>query len=122
MASNVNRFFTLDFRTGTEINDFAIGMQLAARKGFAVNIYTTYLLSRKDVCPYIGGAFGFHWVSHPGFDDDDDINCDGFEFTANMGVRLFHTYNFQVLFNFAYAVTFNDFDDKAIIFTIGLLR
>jgi len=131
---DVDRSFTMDFRTGAEFQDYAVGMQLFLRKGFGVNIFGTYLLSRKDVCPYIGGAFGFHWISHSDDSqqtishngsyngDVEEKKKDGFELAANTGLRLFRTYNFQIIINLAYAYTFNDFDDQAIIFTIGLLR
>ena len=123
-----DRSFTLDFRTGAELDDFSVGMQVALRKGLALNIFSSYLLSKKNLCPYVGGAFGFHWVSHHDHHDDFDHyedgekKCDGFELTANAGLRVFHTYNMQVILNLAYAYTLNDYGDKAIIFTIGLLR
>ncbi len=56
--------FTFEFRAGFEMPQTALGMLLAIRKGFAANIYGDYLITKTDVCPYVGGAFGFHWVSH----------------------------------------------------------
>ena len=91
------------------------------------------LFSREDVCPYIGGAFGFHWVTHntaPVYTletdgyysyQNKDKKDNGFEFTANTGLRLFHTYDFQILLNLDYTITLNDYYDKALIFTIGVL-
>ncbi|MCD4796589.1 MAG: hypothetical protein K8R49_05410 [Candidatus Cloacimonetes bacterium] len=117
------RSFTLDLRSGYEVGNVAVGLQFAARHGFATNIYASYLFSKKDICPYAGGAFGFHWVAH--YDDDwydDNKRSDGLEFIANAGIRAFRTYNFQVILNIDYAITFNDFDDRALIFTIGLLK
>lgn len=58
------RSFTMDIRFGAEMNNSEFGMQLAARNGFAVNIFSSYLISKTDVSPYIGGALGFHWVNH----------------------------------------------------------
>ncbi len=129
-----SRSFAMDLRTGYEIDQVSLGSQLAIQKGFAWNIYASYLMTRTDVCPYIGGAFGFHWVSHEShgtmFTDangysyyrEDGRKGDGFEFRAHSGLRLFRTYNFQILLNLDYAITLNDFDDRAVIFTIGLLR
>lgn len=116
-----DRSFTIDFRSGYEVKNIAVGLQLAARHGFATNIYTSYLFTKKDLCPYVGGALGFHWVVH---DDwyDSSKQTDGLEFIANAGVRAFRTYNFQIILNIDYAVTFNDFDDRALIITIGLLK
>ena len=111
------RSFTIDSRSGYEIKNIAVGLQLAARYGFAANIYTSYLFSKKDLCPYVGGALGFHWVAH-----DDNKRGDGLEFIVNTGIRAFRTYNFQIMLNIDYAITFNDFDDKALIITIGLLK
>lgn len=129
---NDDRSFTFDFRVAHEVEPFEIGMLLAVRKGFAMNVFGNYLFTRKDICPYLGGAFGFHWVKHdPEFEYYDPQtgsyrqekrHSDGFEITVNGGVKLFRTYNFQILINFAYLVTFNDYDDRAIVFTFGLVK
>lgn len=115
-----DRVFTVDFRSGFEMEKVAVGAQLAVRKGFSANIAVSYLLTRTDLCPYLGGAFGFHWVNHK--DDDNGKKSDGFEFVAHMGLKAFRTYNFQVLLNLDYAVTLNDYNDRALIFTIGLMK
>lgn len=112
-----DRSFTIDLRSGYEVKNIAVGLQMAARYGFASNIYASYLFSKKDLCPYVGGALGFHWVVH-----DEDKRGDGLEFIANAGIRAFRTYNFQIILNVDYAITFNDFDDRALIITIGLLK
>ena len=108
---NADRSFAFEFRTGFETETNAIGLMLAIRRGFTANIYGSYLFSREDVCPYIGGAFGFHWVTHntaPVYTlqtdgyysyQNKDKKDNGFEFTANTGLRLFHTYDFQILLN-----------------------
>ena len=129
--------FTFEFRAGFEMPETALGMLLAIRKGFATNIYGDYLFTKTDVCPYIGGAFGFHWVSHntssyiadysPAqnsyyYSNNKDKQSDGFELTLNTGLRLFRTYNFQILLNLDYIYTFNDYKDQGIVFTIGILR
>ncbi len=125
---NDDRSFTLDFRVAQELDPFEIGLLLAARKGFAVNIFGNYLFTRKDICPFLGGAFGFHWIAHrEQFDynpnvEQKDRRGDGFELTFNGGLKLFRTYNFQVLVNFAYLITFNDYDDRATVFTLGLVK
>jgi hypothetical protein len=36
-------------------------------------------------------------------------------------MRVLHTYNFQLLFNLEYIRTLNDYNDGAIVFTIGIL-
>jgi len=115
-----NRSFSIDFRSGYEVKNIAVGMQFAARYGFASNIYASYLFSKKDICPFVGGALGFHWVAHSYASEDK--RGDGLEFTANAGIRAFRTYNFQIILNIDYAITFNDFDDRALIITIGLLK
>ena len=126
-----DRSFTLDFRVAQEFNPFEVGLLLAARKGFAVNIFGDYLFTKKDICPYAGGALGFHWIAHEqrmvfdaqtGNYEDDNRRGDGFELTLNGGLKLFRTYNFQILINFAYLATFNDYDDRATVFTIGLVK
>jgi len=114
---NTEESFTADFRTGYEITNTAVGALFAIRKGFATNIYISYLMTRKDICPYLGGALGFHWVNHK-----SGNRSDGFELTASSGLRLFRTYNFQVIINLDYIYTFNDFKDQALVFTVGLLK
>jgi len=120
---NSDRSFALDLRIEYELETYAVGMLLGARKGFAMNIYSSYFLTKTDFCPFVGGAFGFHWVSHdiPYWYNGNDKNEDGFEFTARTGIRAFRTYNFQVLLNLEYILTMNDFNDRAILFTIGIL-
>jgi len=130
---NADRSFAFEFRTGFETEMSAIGLMLAVRRGFVANIYGSYLFSREDICPYIGGAFGFHWVTHDApivytidengqySNKNENKKDNGFEFTANTGLRLFHTYDFQILLNLDYTITLNDYNDKALIFTIGVL-
>jgi TolB-like protein len=128
---NDKRSFTTDVRFGAETANVEIGLQLAARNGIGVNIFASYLVSKTDVSPFIGGAFGFHWVNHdlydyydPTLNDwvEDNRRGDGIELTLNSGLRLMRTYDFQILVNLSYLVTFNDFNDKAIAFTIGMLK
>jgi TolB-like protein len=114
-----DRSFSFDLRKGYEITNLAIGGQFAIRHGIATNIYISYLLTKTDLCPYIGGAFGFHWVAH---DNDEKKRTDGFEVIGSIGIRAFRTYNFQVIMNIDYTYVFNDYDDQAIVFTIGLLH
>jgi hypothetical protein len=125
--NRIDRAFTFDFRTGAEFDDFSVGMQLALRKGFAANVFSSYLFSKTDLCPYIGGALGFHWISHDECDEDgycadNGKRSDGFEWIINAGLRIFHTYNIKIIVNLSYALTLNDFDDRAFILTVGLLR
>ena len=47
---------------------------------------------------------------------------DGFEIGADFGLRLFHTYNIQILVNLGYSFSFNDFKDQGILLTFGLLK
>lgn len=125
---NEDRVFAMEFRSGVEIKDYAVGMQLAVRKGFAMNVFGSYLMTKTDVCPYLGGAFGFHWVSHHDYyyysysEDSYQKKSDGFELTANGGLLLLRTYNTQIIINLAYTYTLNDYDDSALVFTIGLQK
>lgn len=120
-GGKTEELFSADLRMGFEMTNTAVGALFAIRNGFATNVYVHYLMSRKDVCPYVGGALGFHWVHH-GERHDEDMRTDGFEFTGSTGLRLFRTYNFQVVINLDYIYTLNDFDDQALVFAIGLLK
>ncbi len=125
-----DRVFTFDWRIGAETNDYEIGMLFGAHKGIAINLFGSYFFNRGDFTPYLGGGFGYHFVSHNDpvifFDDPfaepEKREEDGPELTINAGLRAFRTYNFQLFANLAYAVTFNDFDDRAFIFTIGIVK
>ena len=121
-----DRSFVANLHLDYEMEEYAVGMLLGIRKGFAINIYGDYLFTKTDFCPFVGGAFGFHWVSHnnfydPYFGQSIDKRGDGFEITANAGMRILHTYNFQILINLEFIYTLNEYDDSAIVFTIGIL-
>jgi len=123
------RSFTINTYFDYEIQDYAVGLMLGARDGFAINIYGNYLFSKTDLCPYVGGALGFHWVSeHTNYTYDYAYNpntvknkSDGIELGLQGGLRIFHTYNFQLFIQGEYIMTFNDYNDKAFVFTIGIL-
>lgn len=127
--NNDDRSFTINLHLDYEVEDFATGLLAGARDGFAMNIYGEYLFSRTDFCPFAGASFGFHWVSHSNLETynyathtySDKKKGDGFELGLKTGMRVLHTYNFQILINLEYILTFNDFNDKAIVFTIGIL-
>jgi hypothetical protein len=126
---NDDRSFVADLHLDYEMEEFAVGMLLGIRKGFAMNVYSEYLFSKTDVCPYVGGSFGFHWVTHsagyvvysPYGTYSEKKKTDGFELGLNTGLRLFHTYNFQVVFNLEFIYTMNSYNDTAIVFTLGIL-
>lgn len=114
--------FTINAYFDYEINDVAAGLMIGARKGIAINLYGNYLFSRTNVCPYLGGSLGFHWVAHENWlFGNENKDGDGIELGFKGGVRLFHTYNFQFFIEGEYIMTFNDFNDKAFVFTIGIL-
>lgn len=131
--TNTERTFTLDFKFGSELDNLDYGLQLFARNGFGANIFSSYLFSQKDVCPYIGGGGGFHWISEMGNDRwvysnnsstfiEDTRKEDGFELLINAGIRFFHTYNLRLTVNLSYAHTFNDFNCNSFTLTVGFLH
>jgi len=115
-----DRALTFDARFDYELEEYAVGTLIGIRKGFGTYLYGSYLFSKSDVCPYLGGGLGFHWVSHNNYNNSNNRG-DGFEFSAHTGLRIFRTYNFQILINLEYNITINDFHDNAIVFTIGIL-
>ena len=136
--NSTEKSFVLDLRWGYEVlNDYAVGLLMGVRNGFAINLYGDYLLTRTDVCPYFGGSFGFHWVSHnepqavyvtdpnTGYmtytTQNQDLRSDGLEMGAHAGLRLFRTFSFQIILQVDIIHTFNDYDDNAVVFTIGML-
>jgi hypothetical protein len=121
-----DRAFIVDSRFDYELEDYAVGMLVGIRKGFAAGLYGSYLTSRTDICPYVGGGLGFHWIDHGSvYDQVTHQNVegrgDGFELSAHAGLRVLHTYSFQMIFNLELLYTMNDFNDRAIVFTLGIL-
>lgn len=114
--------FTINAYFDYEVKDYAAGLMIGARHGFAINLYGNYLFSKTDVCPYLGTSLGFHWVAHEDWlFGNEEKDGDGIELGLQGGVRLFHTYSFQLFVQGEYIMTFNDYNDKAFVFTIGLL-
>lgn len=111
--------FAIDFLTMYEAKDFMVNGLFGIRDGIALNIGATYLSTRTDFCPYFGGGLGFHWVHH---DDPGDKRSDGFEAILSGGLIAFRTYNFRILVNLDYCISFNEYNDRALVFTIGMVR
>ena len=53
---------------------------------------------------------------------EEDKKGDGFEILLNSGIRLFHTYSFQIAVDLSFSHTFNDFDSNAFTLTIGFIH
>lgn len=114
--------FTINAYFDYEVKDYAAGLMMGARKGFAINLYGNYLFSKTDICPYLGTSLGFHWVAHEDWLIGNEGKAgDGIELGLQGGIRLLHTYNFQIFIQGEYIMTFNDYNDKAFVFTIGIL-
>jgi TolB-like protein len=124
------RIFVWDFRSFYEMQHIAVDALLGLRQGFALNVGFVYLPSRKDFSPFVGAGVGFHSVSHPPdyngsyshSDDQKDKREDGFEFLIKGGLLAFRTYDFRVIANVEYNLTLNDYNDRAIVVTIGVMR
>jgi hypothetical protein len=116
-----DKSFTINGYFDYEMMDFSAGLMIGARKGFAMNVYGNYLFSKTDFSPYLGSSLGFHWVIHEGLFEDDGKDGDGIELGLIGGFRIFHTYNFQIFIQGEYIMTFNDYNDKAFVLTIGIL-
>jgi hypothetical protein len=122
------RIFVWDFRSFYEMRHIAVDALLGLRQGFALNVGFVYLPSRKDFSPFVGVGVGFHAVSHPQdyysnySDDQKDKRGDGFEFLIKGGLLAFRTYDFRVIAGVEYSITLNDYNDRAIVVTIGVMR
>ncbi len=130
-----DRVVAFDFRRIYESRDFAITGLFGIRKGIALNVGAMYLFSPKDFTPYLGGGIGVHFVKHEYQIDFNNVNgiyhnpndfrekkSDGMELLLSGGVMAFRTYNFRVMLNLDYSVTFNDYDDRAFVLTIGIMN
>lgn len=127
--NETEKSFTLNAHFDYELPNYAVGLMIGARNGFAINLYGHYLFSASDISPYVGTAVGFHWVSHTTdydyvfepFIEREKKQSHGFELVLSAGFRLFRTQRFTIIANLEYLITFNDYKDRAIVFTIGLL-
>jgi hypothetical protein len=123
-----SHIFVWDFRSLYEMRNFAVDALLGIRQGVALNIAFLYLASRRDFCPFIGAGLGFHAVSHerteydPYSYNEGNRTSDGFEISIKAGILAFRTYDFRVVANGEYCITFNDDDDRAFVVTLGVTR
>jgi len=122
-----DRIFVFEVRSLYEMKHFAVSGLFAIRKGFAFGVSGIYLFSRHDFSPYIGLGTGVHIVAHDASYnnyypyDEQKKNESGMMVNTNVGLLAFRTYHFHVLANLEYCLTFNDYRDEAVLFTIGLL-
>ncbi|HWR82514.1 MAG TPA: hypothetical protein VN285_04365 [Candidatus Deferrimicrobium sp.] len=122
-----DRAFVWDFRSIYEMRHIAVDALLGIRKGISLNVGFLYLPSLKDFSPFVGAGLGFHGVSHePPYDpysyNEGNTTSDGFEFLIKGGLLAFRTYDFRLLVTVEFSATLNDYDDQAIIVTIGMQR
>ncbi len=115
-----DRFLSFALRRGFETEHLSAGFEMAAHRGLAATIYSHYLASKSDICPYVGGGLGFHWVYHK--DKLPDKREDGFHVNLSGGLRLYRTYDFQLVLGVGYIFTFNNYDDRAMMFSLGILK
>jgi len=126
---NEQRDFVWDFRSLYEMRCFAVDALLGIRKGFALNVGFMYLFSPKEFSPYAGAGIGFHTVSHEAiydgndsYSDQQEKASDGFEFLLKGGLLAFRTYDFRIIVTVEYSITLNDYHDRAVVLTIGVMR
>jgi TolB-like protein len=126
-----DRIFLLDFRSFYEMRHLAVDALFGIRKGVAFNVGFLYLPSLKDLSPFVGAGLGFHAVSHevPYYDPyygeyqyEENKTSDGVEFLIKGGLLGFRTYDFRMLVTVEYSITLNDYDDQAIVVTIGMMK
>jgi hypothetical protein len=115
-----DRLFYFEFIRGIETERFNVGFSMAYNRGAAVGLVANYLLTTTDICPYIGGGLGFNWVYHK--DLIDEFREDGFQVKVGGGFRFLRTYDFQVQLGCSYSWTFNDYEDEALMLTIGFSK
>jgi TolB-like protein len=122
--------FVWDFRSIYEMRHIAVDAVMGFRQGFALNVGILYVPGLKDFSPFVGAGVGFHGVSHEqyhvGYDYSDNYDgnrrVDGFEFLFKCGLLAFRTYDFRVVATVEYSMTFNDYNDRAIVLTLGVMR
>jgi hypothetical protein len=122
------RVFVWDFRSLYEMRHFAVDALLGIRQGAALNVGVLYFVSRKDFSPFVGAGVGFHAVSHeqiyaevPPYGGQEEAS-DGVEFLIKGGLLAFRTYDFRVIANVEYSIALNDYNDRGVVVTIGMMR
>jgi TolB-like protein len=122
--------FVWDFRSVYELRHVAVDAVMGFRQGFALNVSVLYVPGLKDFSPFIGAGVGFHGVSHEQYYDnyyyspdyEGNKKEDGFELLIKGGLLAFRTYDFRVVATVEYTMTFNDYNDRAIVLTLGVMR
>ena len=117
------RRFSFALSSGIEDRTFDAGWALAWRNGPVFLLYSDWLMRPKDLCPYLGAAMGFHWALHQrdnSAGDHETQMLDGFHLDARAGLILYRTYDFQLVLQGDYIVTFNDATDRAWMFGLGI--
>lgn len=122
--------FVWDFRSIYEMRHIAVDAVMGFRQGFALNLGILYIPSLKDFSPFVGAGIGFHGVSHKQYYEDpiyyeygeNEKTSDGFELLFKGGLLAFRTYDFRVVATVEYSMTFNDYNDRAIVLTLGIMR
>jgi TolB-like protein len=122
--------FVWDFRSIYELRHIAVDAVMGFRQGFALNVSVLYIPGLKDFSPFAGAGIGFHGVSHEQYYDgyyyspdyEGNKKEDGFEFVIKGGLLAFRTYDFRVVATVEYTMTFNDYNDRAIVLTLGVMR
>jgi TolB-like protein len=121
--------FVWDFRSVYELRHIAVDAVMGLRQGFAMNVSVLYVPGLKDFSPFAGAGVGFHGVSHEQYyngynysPDGSNKKQDGFEFVIKGGLLAFRTYDFRVVATVEYTMTFNDYNDRAIVLTLGVMR
>lgn len=125
-----DQIFVWDFRSIYEMRHIAVDAVMGFRQGFALNVGILYVPSLKDFSPFVGAGIGFHGVSHKQFHDnpiyyeygENEKTSDGFELLLKGGLLAFRTYDFRVVATVEYSMTFNDYNDRAIVLTLGIMR
>jgi hypothetical protein len=117
---DVDRSFYYEFYRGIETAKFNVGFNLAYNRGIAAGLFANHLLTSTDFCPFIGGGLGFHWAIHD--PKIHDYREDGFQVMVGGGLRFLRTYDFQVQVGIRYSWTFNDYDDEAMLLTLGFSK
>jgi len=116
---DTQRHFVASLSSGMEERAFDAGWSLSWRNGPALLLYSDWLMRPRDLCPFVGGAAGFHWFRFQEKAGDYDLD-DGFHTSARAGLILYRTYEFQIVLQTEYAVTWNQRQDRAWLFSLGI--
>lgn len=118
--------FVVDTRMALEYPNYSLNLLASIRYGLLLNFGATFYPVNAAVSPYVGGGLGYHLVLG-GLDNStsgstsDNVDDSGFDAMLSFGIMFMRRSTIRFYVNGDYMYTFNNFDDKALVVTLGIV-